>query len=86
MLNVHYSLSKHSHVLSTSTLILHFYLAGLASKSLAPHVLEMTLREYLAPDSLRLIEESYDFTDYIDDHISNVSKWLGDVRSVQKFA
>ena len=74
-LHAEYSLSRNSHVSNTPTLILHFRLAGLASKSFPPGLIEFVLREYLSPPLLRFIEVPYDFTNGLESHKALVSQW-----------
>ncbi|KAF7967229.1 hypothetical protein HWV62_35107 [Athelia sp. TMB] len=79
-LHAQYSMSKTAHVSNKSTLILHFYLEGIRNASLPPYLVELTLREYLTPSSLRLIAQKYNFTDGIEEHAANVNTWAEAVR------
>ncbi|KZP07463.1 hypothetical protein FIBSPDRAFT_902048 [Athelia psychrophila] len=79
-----YSLGRRAHVSNTSTLILHFCLEGLQNPSLPPHLLNLSLQEYLTPPLLRLLEQRYDFTEGVDEHTANVKEWVRDVYSYDR--
>lgn len=42
-------------------------------------MVEFSLKDYLGPSSLRLIEQEYNFTDGIDGHAANVAGWVKDI-------